>query len=177
MRPSSHQDDVTRRARESPPARPPSLIRARALAAVLERICRFLAVTEDKCALHEAARRAEARRLDLASPTPEVREFARIEARGLAEFAPSRPRTRAGRSRGRAEPESFRVGRLVDVGAGGLGISTVHPLEAGASTRVRVTEPSTGRVYAFGCVVVWSRTGDESAMGVRFVGPAALLED
>lgn len=176
MGPASHED-VTRRVGRSAlaPCAPPPRVPASALGAILDRICRFLEITQDKCSLHEAARRAEARRLDLASRSPEVREYARIEARGLAEFASGRPRTRTGRSRRPPRSDGgLRVGRLLDVGAGGLGISTVRPLEAGTLTRVRVTEPSTGRVYAFGCVVVWSRSGTDAAMGLRFVGAGSL---
>ncbi|MBI2892252.1 MAG: PilZ domain-containing protein [Deltaproteobacteria bacterium] len=99
----------------------------------------------------ERERRKGFLRRALASPMPEVREFARVAARGLAEIGAD-------------------VGRLTDIGGGGLGISTLHPLPVGHRTNVRLEDIDSGLSYEFPCVVVWSRDGSDPGIGVRFWG-------
>jgi hypothetical protein len=99
----------------------------------------------------ERERRRSFLRRALASPTPEVREFARVAARGLAEIG-------------------AHVGRLTDIGGGGLGISTLHPLPVGHRTSVRLEDIDSGVSYEFPCVVVWSRLGADPGIGVCFWG-------
>lgn len=110
-----------------------------------------LAEAESRHLSAERGRRMAFLRHALGSPTAEVREFARVPARGLAEVG-------------------AHVGRLTDIGGGGLGISSLQPLPVGQRTRVRLEDIDSGVCYEFPCVVVWSRQGSDPGIGLRFWG-------
>ncbi len=120
-----------------------------------------LAADPDGITLTEAQRqRLEGLVRLLASPVFEVREHARIEVRGPVEFD-------------LPEEDEVGVGHVMDIGAGGIGVSTWRPLEVDAETTVRFADPASGHTYEFPCRVVWSREGDSPAMGLRFEGTPA----
>ena len=100
--------------------------------------------------------RLEALQRLLASPSFEVREWARLEVAGPVEFD--------------AAPERVAVGHVTDIGAGGMGVSTWKPLAPGEGTAIRFADRSTGSTYEFPAVVVWAREGDDPAMGLQFCG-------
>lgn len=117
-----------------------------------------LAADPDGVTLTEAQRhRLEGLARLLASPVFEVREHARIEVRGPIEFD-------------LPEADEVGVGHVMDIGAGGIGVSTWRPLDADSETTVRFADPASGHAYEFPCRVVWSRSGDNPAMGLRFEG-------
>ena len=121
------------------------------LAGIVERIYQFVWLQHDD-SIPDAIEQIEELRSELASPSEEVREYWRVSARGLAELG-------------------AQVGRLTDIGGGGLSISTTRPLPIGAVTHVRLTDDENGWIYEFPCVVVWSHDeADDARAGLRFVG-------
>lgn len=134
---------------------------------IVDMIFEYLLLT---AAEPEAATLTETQRLRLdalqrllASPSFEVREWARLEVAGPIEFD--------------LPPGRVAVGHVVDIGAGGMGISTWKPLAPGAGTALRFADRATGSTYEFPAVVVWSRAGDNPAMGVQFCGRPTRVRD
>jgi hypothetical protein len=107
--------------------------------------------------------RLEALQRLLGSPSFEVREWARLEVSGPIEFD--------------LPPGPVAVGHVVDIGAGGMGISTWKPLSPGTGTALRFGDRATGSTYEFPAVVVWSRGGDNPAMGLQFRGRPTRVRD
>jgi hypothetical protein len=127
---------------------------------IVDMIFEYLTLTgddPDAITLTEAQRlRLEALERLLQSPSFEVRAWARLEVARPAEFD--------------APPGHVAVGHVLDIGAGGMGISTWKPLSRGTSTAVRFADRVTASTYEFPAVVVWSREGEDPAMGVQFCG-------
>jgi len=147
-----HRDDSTLRVSSADVDRPhpPKPLGERELSTVVERVFEYVWLSHDE-PVPDVALRVGALREQLASPTEEVREFWRVPAHGLAEL-------------------DRQVGRLSDIGGGGLCVATVHPLESGTQMRVRVTDDQSGWVYEFPCVVVWSSSEPDPHAGLRFTG-------
>ena len=147
-----HQDDSTLRvsADDVERARPPKPLGERELSKIVERVFEFVWLSQDEPE-PDVALRVGALRQQLASPTEDVREFWRVPAHGLAEL-------------------ERQVGRLSDIGGGGICVATVHALDAGSEMRVRVTDDEAGWVYEFPCVVVWSSPDPDPHAGLRFTG-------
>ncbi len=134
---------------------------------IVDMIFEFLTLTGGE---PEAATLTETQRLRLdalqrllASPSFEVREWARLEVSGPIEFD--------------SLVGQIAVGHVVDIGAGGMGISTWKPLSPGTGTALRFADRATGSTYEFPAIVVWSRAGENPAMGVQFCGRPTRVRD
>lgn len=147
-----HRDDTTMRVSPADLERPhpPRPLAERDLSAVVERVFEYLWLSHDE-RVPDVALRIDALRQKLASPTEEVREFLRVPAHGLCEL-------------------DRRVGRLADIGGGGLCVATVHPVDTGVPTDVLFTDDEAGWVYEFPCVVVWTTPEPDARAGLRFTG-------
>lgn len=132
---------------------------------IVDMIFEFLTLTggePDAATLTETQRiRLEALQRLLASPSFEVREWSRLDVSGPIEFD--------------APPSRIAVGHVKDIGAGGMGVSTWKPLSPGTGTAVRFADRATGTTYEFPAVVVWTREGNDPAMGIRFAGRPSRL--
>lgn len=134
---------------------------------IVDMIFEFLTLSggdPDAATLTESQRmRLDALQRLLASPSFEVREWARLEVSGPIEFD--------------GPPGRVAVGHVVDIGAGGMGISTWKPLTPGTGTALRFADRATGSTYEFPGVVVWAREGENPAMGVQFCGRPTRVGD
>ena len=61
-------------------------------------------------------------------------------------------------------------GRLSNLSASGFFVETAYPLRSGEQTILKFLDADAGREWQFAGEVVWSRRGDSSGMGLRFVG-------
>ncbi len=122
----------------------------RELSTIVERIFEYQWLAHEQ-AIPDVVARVDALRRQLASPTAEIREYWRASAHGLAEL-------------------DHQVGRLADIGGGGLSIVMATAIKKGAQTSVRVTDDEGGWIYEFPCVVVWSTPGPDPRAGLRFAG-------
>jgi hypothetical protein len=127
---------------------------------IVDMIFEFLTLTggdPEAATLTEPQRiRLDALQRLLASPSFEVREWARLDVSGPIEFD--------------APPSRVAVGHVTDIGAGGMGVSTWKPLSPGTGTAIRFADRTTGTTYEFPAVVVWARDGNDPAMGIQFAG-------
>lgn len=134
---------------------------------IVDMIFEFLTLTggePEAATLTEPQRmRLDALQRLLASPSFEVREWARLDVSGPVEFD--------------APPGRIAVGHVADIGAGGMGISTWKPLSPGTGTALRFADRATGSTYEFPAVVVWTREGENPAMGVQFCGRPTRVRD
>lgn len=147
----SHEDPTART--DSADLDPPPVAKPlgeRDLSTIVERIYEYVWLSHDST-MPDVAERVVALRQQLAAPTEEVREFWRASAYGLAEL-------------------DHQVGRLTDIGGGGLSVTMATPIKRGAETHVRVTDDDAGWVYEFPCVVVWSTPDPDARAGLRFAG-------
>lgn len=126
----------------------------RPLSTIFERVFQFHWFSHEEGS-SAAIVHAEAMHERLETDGDDVREFWRAEASGLAELG---------------VPEALQAGRLVDIGGGGLCVSTARPLEVGAFTEARLTDEEGGWAYEFPCVVVWAEGAPDPKAGLRFDG-------
>ncbi|MFW5921578.1 MAG: PilZ domain-containing protein, partial [Polyangiales bacterium] len=64
----------------------------------------------------------------------------------------------------------FGSGRILDIGGGGMAITTAAPAFVGDEILVHIHDPSDETEHVFPARVVWRRAGDAPAMGVAFEG-------
>lgn len=128
----------------------PAPLPERSLSAIFDRVFQFHWFANEPYS-PDTAVRTEALRERLGAATDDVREYWRAAANGLAELG-------------------AQVGRLVDIGGGGLCVSTTRPLEVGAATEARLTDEDAGWTYEFPCVVVWAEGAPDPRAGLRFAG-------
>ena len=124
-----HREDPTARIGAADVERSGTRLDERELSAIVERIFEYVWLSHDMT-MPGVGERVEELRRQLASPTEEVREFWRASAHGLAEL-------------------DRQVGRLSDIGAGGLSVAMATPIPRGERTNVRVTDDEAGWVYEF----------------------------
>jgi len=136
--------DLDRELVERPPLPEPSL------SVIIYRVFQFHTSANEPYS-PDAAVRTETLRERLGTTTDDVREFWRADGAGLAELG-------------------AHVGRLVDIGGGGVCVSTTKPLEVGAFTEARITDEAGGWTYEFPAVVVWVEGGPDARAGLRFEG-------
>jgi hypothetical protein len=136
--------DVDKEMTERPPLPEPSL------SVIIYRVFQFHTVANEPYS-PDTAVRTEALRERLGTTTDDVREFWRADGAGLAELG-------------------AQVGRLVDIGGGGMCVSTTKPLEVGMHVEARLSDEAGGWTYEFPAVVVWTEGDPDPRAGLRFEG-------